>query len=416
MVTRKNREIMRKLRFWTGAWTVAMGLLAGCSGEDDDPAKRVLVFYGVGDNSLSGYVQNSLDGLAEGMATAPEGTRTVAFVDEANELPRLVEITREGERELYRWPEERNSASVEMAREVMERVLEEAPAERYGLVLWSHGLAWVPSTAEGYAVKSAGRSTREEPVTKWFGQDDTPGPTGYLETEELAEAIPAGMFDYILFDACFMGSVEVLYALREKTESIVSSPAEVLAESFPYGEITGALLASEPDLEGVCEAFYRYYANHNQQNHRAATVSLVNTAELEGLAAATRAVFAEAAERDPAALEGFAAGEFQRLDRYKRHFLFDMGSIVHRLEAEGLVDAATVDTWDEQLARAVVYEAHTPRIIDFALEACCGLSMYFPIAAYEELNTYYRTLGWYGVCYPGVTMSARSCIFTGENE
>ena len=407
---------MSKLRGWALVGLGLMALLAGCSGDEDDPAKRVLVFYGVGDNSLSGYVQNSLDGLAEGMATAPEGTRTVAFVDEANELPRLVEITAEGERELYRWPRERNSASAEMAREVMERVLEVAPAERYGLVLWSHGLAWVPSTAEGYAARSAGRSTGTEPVTKWFGQDDEPGPTGYLETGELAEAIPAGMFDYILFDACFMGSVEVLYALREKAESIVSSPAEVLAESFPYGEITGALLAAEPDLEGACEAFYRYYANHAQQNHRAATVSLVRTAELEGLAAATRAVLAEAAERDPAALEGFAAGDFQRLDRYKRHFLFDMGSVVHRLEAEGLVDAATVDAWEKQLARAVVYEAHTPRMIDFELEACCGLSMYFPIAAYEELNTYYRTLEWHEACYPGVTTSAKSCIFTGENE
>ena len=90
----------------------------------------------------------------------------------------------------------------------------------------------------------------------------------------------------------------------------------------------------------------------------------------------------------------------QPLDRYRRHFLFDMGSVVGELETRGLVPASLAEAWRAQLARTVIYEAHTPTMLGLALDACCGLSMYVPVSAYADLNEYYRTLEWYRQCYP----------------
>ncbi len=482
--------------------------LAGCTKDREEPryphSSRVVLVYMAGDNSLGGYAQENLDAMARGMTSAPAASRTIAYVDTPGERPRLVEVTASGVSTLHTWPGPHNSASVATVREVIGLARRVAPADRYGLVLWSHGLAWMPSWATGYLTRSKARmeerwpatkldemtcaisadcdpvfrsaaapvpvtatepapvtgtdSTSENrlirpasaavsalgsatkladtsgayagylpsaispaavpasfgdvgsafpvsapaswPRTKWFGQDTGESPAGYLDTEQLAQAIPSGVFDYILFDACFMASAETLYALRDKAARIVCSPAEVIADGFPYEKIMPELLRSEPDLRAVCEGYYRHYADDVRPTYRSATVSLVETPELEALAAATASVLAAALAADPGVLANMDLNRLQPLDRYRRHFLFDMGSVVAQLETRGLVPAPVAGAWRAQLARTVPYEAHTPSMLGLELDACCGLSMYVPVSAYADLNGYYRTLGWYARCYP----------------
>lgn len=459
-------------------------------------ASRVVLVYMAGDNSLGGYAWDNLDAMRRGMASAPAGGRTIAYVDTPDGNPRLLEVTSSGTQTLYTWSSAHNSASAATVREVIGRVRTLAPADRYGLVLWSHGLAWMPSWATGYLTRSKARmaepwpQTRHDgaasetsvffnpaarpaaapasvtatgsapamsalcvafplvgaafphrpvpalrfdtvtgyaagipagmvravpacpaifpvssaaapwPPTKWFGQDTGESPAGYLDTEQLPEAIPSGVFDWILFDACFMASAETLYTLRDKAERIVCSPAEVIADGFPYAEIMAELLRPEPDLQAVCESYYRHYARHAQSSYRSATVSLVETSQLEALAGVTTELLSAALATDPQALAGMDLNRLQPLDRYRRHFLFDMGSVVGELETRGLVPASLAGAWRAQLARTVTYEAHTPTMLGLALDECCGLSMYVPSASYADLNEYYRTLEWYARCYP----------------
>ena len=432
-----------------------------CTKDGEEPryprSSRVVLVYMAGDNSLGGYVRDNLEAMRRGMASAAAGNRTIAYVDTPGGNPRLVEVTASGPKTLHAWPSPHNSASAATVREVVSLVRTLAPADRYGLVLWSHGLAWMPSWATGYLTRSKARMAESWPqtkhggaasetsaffipavcsasasmpvtatgsapidrpiptvsvptswpATKWFGQDTGESPAGYLDVEQLSEAIPSGVFDWILFDACFMASAETLYALRDKAERIVCSPAEVIADGFPYAEIMAELLRPEPDLRAVCESYYLYYARHAQSSYRSATVSLVETSQLEALAAATASVLGVALATDPEALADMDLSRVQPLDRYRRHFLFDMGSVVGELETRGLVPVSVADAWHAQLARTVTYEAHTPTMLGLALDACCGLSMYVPYADYADLNEYYRSLEWYRQCYPAEYDAAR---------
>lgn len=409
----------------------ALLALAGCTKDGEDPryphASRVVLVYMAGDNSLGGYAWDNLDAMRRGMTSAPAGSRTIAYVDTPDDNPRLLEVTSSGTQTLYTWPSPHNSVSAATVREVVSLVRTLAPADRYGLVLWSHGLAWMPSWATGYLTRSKARMAEPWPqtkhggaasataasflpaafsaavpwpATKWFGQDTGESPAGYLDVEQLSEAIPSGVFDWILFDACFMASAETLYALRDKAERIVCSPAEVIADGFPYAEIMAELLRPEPDLRAVCESYYLHYAQHVQSSYRSATVSLIETSQLEALAGATASVLGAALASDPEVLSVMDLNRVQPLDRYRRHFLFDMGSVVGELETRGLVPASLAEAWRAQLARTVIYEAHTPTMLGLALDACCGLSMYVPVSAYADLNEYYRTLEWYRQCYP----------------
>ena len=430
---------------------MAVLLSVSCTKDGEEPrylhSSRVVLVYMAGDNSLGGYVRDNLEAMRRGMASAAAGNRTIAYVDTPGGNPRLVEVTASGPKTLHAWPSPHNSASAATVREVVSLVRTLAPADRYGLVLWSHGLAWMPSWATGYLTRSKARmaeswpQTKHEemlpasfasaarpdsvpvsvtatgsaptdrpfqafpvptswPATKWFGQDTGESPAGYLDTEQLSEAIPSGVFDWMLFDACFMASAETLYALRDKAERIVCSPAEVIADGFPYAEIMTELLRPEPDLRAVCETYYRHYADDPRPAYRSATVSLVETSQLEALAVATASVLGAALTADPEVLSVMDLNRVQPLDRYRRHFLFDMGSVVGELETRGLVPALLAEAWRAQLARTVIYEAHTPTMLGLALDACCGLSMYVPYADYADLNEYYRSLGWYAGCYP----------------
>ncbi len=96
-------------------------------------------------------------------------------------------------------------------------------AKRYSLALWSHGSAWLPPK------KSSFLSNKGELEYKSFGQDGE----SELSLNDLAESLPERFFS-IAFDACFMASVEVAYALRYNVLYFLFSPTEVLPDGFPY--------------------------------------------------------------------------------------------------------------------------------------------------------------------------------------
>ena len=51
-----------------------------------------------------------------------------------------------------------------------------------------------------------------------------------MEIDDLAKGLPDDLFDFILFDACYMASVECTYELRNKAEYILASPTETMAD------------------------------------------------------------------------------------------------------------------------------------------------------------------------------------------
>ena len=80
-----------------------------------------------------------------------------------------------------------------------------------------------------------------------------------MEIADLAAAL-TGHFDFIMFDACFMASVEVLYELRDKADYFIASPAEIISDGFPYEAAAPYFWGGEEDLKQVCREYYNYYA------------------------------------------------------------------------------------------------------------------------------------------------------------
>ena len=153
----------------SAAMVMAVLFSVSCTKDDAPHYPHASRVYMAGDNSLGGYVWDNLDAMRRGMASAPAGSRTIAYVDTPDGNPRLLEVTSSGTQILYTWPSVHNSASAATVCEVVSLVRTLAPADRYGLVLWSHGLAWMPSWATGYLTRSKARIGDIWPQTKHDG-------------------------------------------------------------------------------------------------------------------------------------------------------------------------------------------------------------------------------------------------------
>lgn len=84
-----------------------------------------------------------------------------------------------------------------------------------------------------------------------------------------------------------MSSIEVIYELKDKTNYIIASNAEVLNTSFPYHKIVPYLFDGISGLEELSRQYYEFY-NEKEGLERSCTISLIKTKELDNLAQESR--------------------------------------------------------------------------------------------------------------------------------
>lgn len=187
-------------------------------------------------------------------------------------------------------------------------------------------------------------------------------PETQIETTDLADAMADAGFhtEYILFDACYMSSVEVAYELKDVTHYLIASPTEVLSYGFPYITM-GKHLLGTPNYKSIVDSFISFYSSYNLPY---GTVAVTDCTQLDALAAIAQQINAAAAEPTNAASEGklntarsgkLVPNGVQIMDGYSPTLFYDLGHLM------SLKDAGTVLTaaFAEQLEKTVPYKGHT---------------------------------------------------------
>lgn len=296
-----------------------------------------------------------------------------------------------------------------------------APASRYGMVVGCHGLAWVPVQGQRSARKRLGSQERIDEEDNLYKEEridkegetykeerlleeerlarkkqalskDKPLPSDLMhfevqspvttrfiggtypetqiETTDLADAMAdAGLHtEYILFDACYMSSVEVAYELKDVTHYLIASPTEVISYGFPYITM-GKHLLGTPNYKGIADSFISFYSSYYLPY---GTVAVTDCTQLDALAAIAQQINAAAEEPTNAAsakhINAAAEGKLntatsgksapngvQIMDGYSPTLFYDLGHLM------SLKNAGTVLTtaFAEQLDKTVPYKGHT---------------------------------------------------------
>lgn len=375
----KSRQInIRKINISIGIRIISIiliipPLLCSCLKEEADNHERLpnrtILFYMAGDNSLSKETQEKVDALAAAWNIGGEN-HLLVYQDRGGEYnPRLLEIKTgpdgKGVTEVLEEYEPENSAAKAVFSRVLTNAVLRYPASDYGLVMFSHGSGWLPAGTFAGSRSVVIDSDRE------------------LELGDFASAIPNGQFSFIVFESCLMAGVEVAYELKDKTEYILASSAEIVSPGFTplYGKMLERLYKMTPDLTGFAQDYYNH-CNLQSGDKRSGTVSVIRGAELLPLKPLLNRLESQVKNWD-----WLERGNIQHFDRKQADNLFyDLESYVRTIGSQGDVNelAGILD-------RAVIYQAATETFMPaspygFNIRQHCGLTVYIPNYKYPHLN------------------------------
>lgn len=418
---------MRKFLYLTVA--IVLGLLSSCKPETEyiflqkHPRAHVMMCFGF--NNLSSSLAEDIRDLEKGFipGSAPLENYLFVFshlVESSYSTPSSPKLQR-----IYLGPDGNPmketllemepgtiSNRAECIREVLEFLKEKYPEiESFGVLMSSHGTGWTPPGYCTTGYKNEGNSDDIEwrrsafsgtylsgeylyeplPGVKSMGYTVTGvNPTVAYETDirEIADLLPFKL-DYIIFDACFMGGVEVACEFRDKCNFVVASQTEILSDGMDYTTMISDLLeGNRADLVSLATNYFNHY-NLSIGSKRSATISVVDCSKLGTLAAVCRNLF----RNYDISKDNVDASKLQKYFYYTNHaWFYDLYSIV---QAAGVSETELSDLqW--ALDECILYKAATPTfaLYGFPIDTHSGLSMYLPEKERTQLNSYYRELTW----------------------
>ena len=348
--------------------------LVGCQDDADrdepeSPKPRTLLVYFGMDNNFWPEAQEKIDSMVAGWGNY-DGNLLV-YVDARGSRPRLIRISQneqgQNRAEDVQVYENENSADPVVLNRVVSEVVRKYPAESYGMIVLSHASGWLPAKTLGAARSVIIDGTSE------------------MEMRDFAAALPVKL-DFIVFDACFMGSIEVAYEFRDKADYLLVSPAEILVRpGFSYKKMVGQLMKPEADLLGVASDVYnRFVANEWPY----LTLSLVKTSELDKLAD-----FCAPLLRGVDGEKLVNINQLQNFGFGRQLLFFDFGDYMKALAPDRYQE------FDQLLSNCLPYKKATAYYYSDAtgvrsVNTYSGLAVYIPQAAYPFLNSEYQKLKW----------------------
>lgn len=387
----------------------AIWTLTSC--ENDLPASqkrlKTSLIYMVADNNLDYFAVRNINEIENAFHSEEQG-RIIIYVDRSKSgkpsHPYLLEVVHDSTSliasKIIRIYPEQNSCDKNIFRNVINDVVSYCgnKFELYGLVLWSHGSAWLPENAHisSNEDKSSSRIREKTIPTNSFGLDieDSTKKTeenyNELDIEKMAASLTGLHFRYLIFDACFMGSIEVAYELRNFFDYIVASPTEILSSGFPYKDITNELTKTNFNPLNITSAYFDYY-NSKSKTLQSGAIVAINTQNLSKLSA----FFKELTSKKTTELSENALDTLNlfQYDRSKSDWFYDIKEIT-----QNIISKTDFSRFETILSTIIIDYKHTNTIFStLCLDKSNGLSIYLPQKneTRKKINEYYKTLSWF---------------------
>lgn len=431
-------------------WLVVMAaLVTACGvGPADDAevdllegveVEHTLVMYLMADNNLSGALYQNALAAEQGMVGALPQSRLVIYHDTSTATNlyevRYLPYGSGGEhirycRVLKSYPHQLSSTPTVM-RTVMEDVLELAPSRSYGLVMAGHGSGWFPKPSSGTSYNeqkvapAGGKEYDFTPLMQWGetrymgwdyvrdGQmDGAIIDESYISTAEIIEGLSPIHFDYIIFDACFMSSVEFLYDMRHAADYILASPVEILGCGLPYKEIVESLMSTEHDVRALGDIVMDVYMRDNNfTSRKSLALATIDCSKIDAMAEAVAKIYASTGATDCAELVAARVdlAKVQVLDRMRPAAFYDLEDFVCQLTD----DEVLLADFRRALGEMVVENTHTKDIYSLGYTpdgdifgyddieskvggelSLCGVSSYLPRSAAPVTLKNYLSTAW----------------------
>lgn len=376
--------------------------IASCRDDVPEPKepryKHTVIVYMAADNSLSVDSNADIDEMKSALGRIPEGCQVVVFHDDNNALhkPQLLLLRSEGYSVYKEYANEMNSADAKVVGSVLAEVMGTFPSDEYSLVLWSHGSNW--KVENGSASKVSSRAVLQD--VNSGGQNGS-----WLNIAELRgvlKGLPQRMH-FLMFDACFMQSVEVAAELYDLTNWIIASPVEIPGVGAPYNMIMEGLCCK--DIRGIVNNYHDYCIEGSKR--KGVLLSAIDCTEFDAFAAVTSQYVPEVFRKD-------AMPSLSGVQLFAPRFRTDktdwpIPSYDIRSVMAHLLDKDDYEVWETQWRCTVPYCVSDDKWDTIYIgsgynsltdaDHYGGVAMSVPDAIYENRgwNDNFSSLRWYGM-------------------
>ena len=356
--------------------------------EPKQPATQSVLVYIAGDNNLFDFVMDDVKQMMEGSQQLAKDCNLLLFVDQKGKLPYFMKVEKGDTVRIETLKEEVKTSNAETLKMAMNWMTENYEAKNYGLVLWGHADGWLIWKKELSRPRQS------------YGQDGTE----WMNIPDMARALSTlPHLRFIFADCCCFQCVESAYELRNVTDYLIASAAEIPGEGAPYQTVIPALFSQRDDFyQLAADAYYQQVSYGFQE-----PIAVVKTSEMQNLADATRT----ALEQCPVNLETDGYPDVEGLIYYFDQSLFDMQDFMLRFASDDVYKE-----WKRTFDQAVPYKTMTTvwmanhvsyldrsetlfRDFDVTAERYGGVSMFVPqnksSKFYIQQNQRIKEMQWY---------------------
>lgn len=377
---------------------------------------RSVMVYMVAENTLYPFVYGSSHSkgdvmeMLEGCKDIPDSCELLVYVDDLSK-PRIYVIdNKTAVRSVYdlqpeiQYDDDGNSASPEVLSNALTYMYTKHEARSYGLVLWSHGSGWVDGGE--YTPDEHRQNARKNSFGVDNQMDDPSIKVGFeMNISDLAGALERfDNMEFVLFDACFMQTIETLYALRHSADYIIGSPAEIPGLGAPYDKLMASLFAEPFSPDSLARKYYEYYM-YEDKDYQGALLSAIETRHLEDFALATRQAIGDVDLRGVKLIDVL---NYFVYDSWRSRTLsgipdcYDMKGIIQKN-----IPSDRYEQWLKALERITAAKYATPtwyscyyyQRMKVDSTQYSGISMYVPLQKYidksESFTSEYYKTDWY---------------------
>jgi len=352
--------------------------------------EMTLAAFVISDNDLDDHTDYIENDFVRGLKGCPVGTEMFLYIDRQADTPMLrhLLLLDNGKVAIINtWNyEEQCSTSPVIFRDVLSTMIDNSSGRQYGLFYWSHGNGWLPGLNPD---QTSGSSTKSLGVDGEYSMNVCDFAKALSNTK-----VPL----FTVLDACYMGSVEVTYELRNSTDYLIACSAETLGIGFPYHLMIPELVKGTRQAMVKSLDKYLEFCNtdYYQDGQISGMASLTDCSQMDSLASAFRSII------NHSTLSIDEPDSIQSFDGPYSHLYYDLGQYAATVAENG----EQLEAFNEQLDRTVIYKVTTPSVYnssalpDNMLEVnhFSGLSSYIP-----GVNSYYDWLysltDWYKFCY-----------------
>lgn len=346
------------------------------------------------ENSLASVSINDLQEMHDAVDAIPQDCQVVVYRD-AQFAP-SVYLLRQGQYRVWKeYENDENSADSAIVVRRIQDLVQQFPSKTYSMIIWSHGTGWSKSPQRSVLVDN-GKNLTNPPqanIGTWLDLRQLDGVLSHLPH-----------LNFLMFDACYMQTIEVVTQLYTYADYIIGSPAEIPAQGAPYDKIMENLCNA--DVRGIIQNYAAAYPATS-----GVLLSAVKSSQVPGLCNATKSAIPSRFKKDNmpdvSSVQVYAPpyGEGE-MEQKIMPVPYDMRSLMHQVMTQEQYAA-----WGQQWERTVPYTTITPEWTSQYISYIYGnrhnhmtdagnygaISMHLPSDAYEQpgWNSEFRTLRWY---------------------